>query len=1550
MPTPIQEVMPNEINACIKNGKMNLEQFGDVMRRPNLRHLVLGEDFKWTRSEEVMEKIIKHLDAGGSLDDLSKVKKLSDFDTIVISTGTSARATAEATESVAETRPRAAAPDTPKSLSRVYSAIERSDNRIAAIMEDLKLKPTEENVEFARALAKDPNVDGRMQDLLKMDEHGVQRCIAEDIARRAELEAQQRMRAPEAPRTASDAFTQSAQSELDLRPISRTVHADFLQRLQRSSHAQEILDLCKQNGNVVEAIIRNPEWHVLVDTDPERLVGALQRYSIPPGSSRQFEHVTEALRRSFEVFDQDLNSLAQQLRRFKCNSEISRHRKLLHAIRNSDEPRGLFALIERHDFEWVARELTGKNGKEKIANLLAELGDVRLSPEAEQFLRELQRQNIDEIRRSAPPVGADEGGPARSLNTESSPRSAVQPELRVVAEDTVSQPLAREAAVPDVVTDEDIEMIKRAFPDEAAKKLDVIFEAQPDLKPDIVAIIRTKGDADALKYLDEVHNTIRTQASEVVVALPLEKARKQQITRLNESVQKHLKNKLTKRHKIVIQHIVENGITDDIDIANKMKTLFGAGKKSDLITITILKEVNPAKAAGFARRVLAQRILGGRPSWAQWRVIEQVHNLPLEYPEYPKSHPDGHLHPDDVQRRFDMLREGVEIDGKTENFDPKVAGQLIDQRVCGSDDAAELAGNLQEYRKTHPRMTVDEGGTARRLDTALESTSESPLKRSPELGVVDENGVRRNLDGKEVSDAGKIDDLEEMRSALTERAVGKLDGIKSADGNLYARLTTELADMDPKEAAKLIDGIHNAVENGVDVVRYVETGGNLADVSDFAKTAKTAGKWAKVFKALDVGGAAFDAFALAYTAYEWNETTNLIANTQNNEELREKYEQRYYFHAAEAAISGAGLVAGGMALAGAGGAIATPVVLATIPVSAVVGAGYAWHKWEESNARTAEDWAREYSEQELMENTSAFSFGEKVGSGMSMLFGDRNAFEQIVAFSQIIQPGAHGPVMTLASPRAREDMERVGKDAVSQLGEQVRAIVEKTSIVQMPVKIRIEKEGVPSEIVSVNDPNKSEYAKKMFAMHKEAVRRYYEAKVQYLVDRGRGEPGAAFSEKASASLFPQAEACGRIAHDRYVASKREDTDVLAYLPKEDDPIEKQASAYRDIIWKRQAAKFLLPSVTSRSGGERVNEKGERILLSAETAKFLSNETQAMLFTYLWRIRSENYRHAMYDFGDAEMLVETYINARYDVRFAEESEKLTECIQKNAKAIAEKGEDISSQELQEASDNIENQMRASVANVNSLFTRSPRDTWLSFSDAQSTQLEFLHGQQMKLQAEVATIQQLKEKLQFERYEDVKEKLHESISEHEETAQELYASMEKIKWKNIADKDYNPPKAQKSSQENKEQKKENAKNKEKTPGYIQEKKNLAKRFLQDCKKAIAEQERRISKTDFPGILGDEKASDGYARYGASRLIEGQLESEADAILASAKEGEVSEKDYESALIRLKETIWSKNPVEYMQFWRNQQGEQSVFSWKGAKEMLTVPYLMDRIEKWN
>lgn len=1096
---------------------------------------------------------------------------------------------------------------------------------------------------------------------------------------------------------ASGTLIQSAQRLLRLNPESNPLHSDFLARLQKSTNTQEIVNLCSQRGEMVtEAIMRNPEWRALVDENPNRLLGALQRFSVTddlPDLYMIDHHIAQtedALRMSFRVYDQELESLAEQLKKLGYLESEGYHRNLLHKIMQSDNSRAYFAVIEDRGWEWVAREISRPGGENRVVDFAVEI-------------------------------------------------------------------------------------------------------------------------------------------------------------------------------------------------------------------------------AGRHRRTLAQGILG-TVSPEQWKAIQVVHESPLKYPDYPKTH-NGSLHPDDVGARHRMLRNGVDIgDGKPPvEFDSDKAGQLIAQKVCGSDDPGELVEILQRRGQSDDLARLSGGLAAGTVDEAA-----SVAARSDEVA-----------------------DL--VKRGLPEEAATKLDDILRAKPDISPYLVPRLTDMEPGKAARLINTVHDAVDTEADIVRFAGSGGDLSEVSDFARTAKAAGKWAAAFKALDVGGVTFDAFFLAYTAHEWNETTKLIANTENNEALREKYKQRRYFLAAEAAISGTGLVAGGAILAGAGGTIATPVILATVPVSVVVGMGYAWHKWEEGNARTAEDWAREYGEQELLGMASEFSLGEKVGATMSMHFGDRSTFEKFLSFAQLTaSPG--GAVGGLMSPRGGEDMKRVGQEVADQLAKQVRAIVEKTSIVKIPVVINVKKkDGTVEKNVSVNDPDKSEEAKKMFEIYGEAVKRYYEAKIHYLAKFGRGESGAVFGDNAPGNLFAMAEAYGRLAHDRYVASLKEDADVPAYFPKEDDPTENQANAYRDILWGKQASALISIPAAARSSGESVNERGEKVLLSAKTSKLLSDETQSMLFAYCGRIRTQNYTAGWIDPAEAAKLLEPYVRARYDVYMSQENEKIVKCIQENASAFVGV-ENPSPEKVQKASQNIEQQLSASIARVSSIFGQSPKKLWHSLSELERQRVRiynYKHGELMKKYAEM---QGIESRLRHTHFVLEKKNLEKQRRELQAESEELLESLESYKWGKFGEGQAPHEKVKTKEEVLEEEKSE----KEKSPRYILMRNGVAKQILYEGNPVLMKLEERIANQDFPGVIaGQEKIAESYARFGAALLFESKIRELADGL--TSKKARIDKEDYKDAVKKLGESTWSKNPVDYWKFGTKNRDGRIVLRSK-TKNMLTYRHLWKRIDEWK
>jgi hypothetical protein len=472
-----------------------------------------------------------------------------------------------------------------------------------------------------------------------------------------------------------------------------------------------------------------------------------------------------------------------------------------------------------------------------------------------------------------------------------------------------------------------------------------------------------------------------------------------------------------------------------------------------------------------------------------------------------------------------------------------------------------------------------------------------------------ETGTETARTAAEAGDAAKS-----LDALLDSKTLYVLHTATEGDAVLEAKIAARLSTMSPTELSTASHSIVEAIDNGADAAKigtFVDKGGDLMKISKFAVLCKT----------LDAVGVVGDIAGIAYAGYEMYETNRLIQNTPDTSEMKSKYQERYYYQAAGIGVGGVGLVAGGMALAGVGGAIATPVGLATLPVSAAIGAGYQWHLWEEVKKRSVEDWKREYTDPAtLLADVRSHGFGEKVGTGMDMMLGDRTWWQMVWALSD------YSRGFGLNYQRIAQDAVRVSTSLIEANEKRVRAVVEQTSTINVPTQV---KETLPDGTEKIRNITSEEEK-----FIEQAAKTYYEAKVTYLMEYGEVEGMNFLQNKNFAELLQHAEDYGRLAHDRFVAEHTKQGSEA--LPKEEGSKEKQVKEYRENK-ETSALQILLVQEIQRI---EAKDGSSNNVTKNHVGNILKQKTQPMLFALEVKVHEEDF--SWWIDGDEGKMLLTYI--------------------------------------------------------------------------------------------------------------------------------------------------------------------------------------------------------------------------------------------------------------------------------------------------------------------
>jgi hypothetical protein len=427
-------------------------------------------------------------------------------------------------------------------------------------------------------------------------------------------------------------------------------------------------------------------------------------------------------------------------------------------------------------------------------------------------------------------------------------------------------------------------------------------------------------------------------------------------------------------------------------------------------------------------------------------------------PDTASNRPPLRIYDPDADAAVDAADDGAKA--------PK--GKLEPDVIARRQAALDFADGLTDVKKSEKVLrALDEVGISRNLQTAIQSNAEF------------RTALFNHLD--------TLDDPEKVLTKLNT-AFGKIE--RASDLNrLSGMVCTE------KKMAKLL----TLADNGADLSKA------------FSKMAK----FAKILDGVAIVG---DAFAIYVTVHEIIETGNMIEDLDKrggNDELRAKYMQRYAYHAAELGVAGTGIVAGGLVLAGIGSAVATPVAIATLPITAVIYGAYNGHKWEENKTRKAKDWAAENTLVALIADTRSYDFDERVGHAWNISMGDG---EWMYAINPIMAPNRMA--YRLFSGDFQKDTERLIEDIKKVNREMIEAVVIHTTTIQVPEQVM----GDDGEPRDLTDKEVKEF--------KEQVTAYKDAKVDYIYSQSKDPLHAIKSGADVADLMRNAESFALLAKDR----------------------------------------------------------------------------------------------------------------------------------------------------------------------------------------------------------------------------------------------------------------------------------------------------------------------------------------------------------------------------------------------------------------------------------
>lgn len=480
--------------------------------------------------------------------------------------------------------------------------------------------------------------------------------------------------------------------------------------------------------------------------------------------------------------------------------------------------------------------------------------------------------------------------------------------------------------------------------------------------------------------------------------------------------------------------------------------------------------------------------------------------------------------------------------------------------------------------------------------TAEKSESARALRASPEVRQV---LTKTPLDPK-------LAKLAEESPAFAKSLAGQLEAsVKSPRGVAQAeKIVSELNSAARATEDMSFMGKVMSTEGGcARVVRGIEAGKPVAKalaqasrVSRMAQTLKFAGKTVPL---------ALDAFAAYASVLEMMETSAELARLRSvehpNAELIRKTEQKYLYQGAQFAVSGVGAAAGGCLLIGVGTTVAAPVMIVTLPISAVIGGAYAAHNWDVKLAHSVEDW-RDVPIQQRLVDLRSYSFEERTGHAARTLL-------VAAGESEASMWGGRKDNYTV-----EKEWEQQNKE-IRQLAEtQILSIIKDTTTVGVPAKVR-DPDG------TVRDPNPEE-----IKQYTAEVERYVDARLQYFMSQ-RPDSTHAVRDGDIVELIENSEYAGQLAKDRPalekalqdIAMPADQARHIRSILEEKDPVE-QAKKYKKFAQHAQVANLyamLRPQAL-------VMQEQAAPVVQMEVKRLLNERIQPALINFYTRCEEENF--------------------------------------------------------------------------------------------------------------------------------------------------------------------------------------------------------------------------------------------------------------------------------------------------------------------------------------
>ncbi len=545
--------------------------------------------------------------------------------------------------------------------------------------------------------------------------------------------------------------------------------------------------------------------------------------------------------------------------------------------------------------------------------------------------------------------------------------------------------------------------------------------------------------------------------------------------------------------------------------------------------------------------------------------------------------------------------------------------------------------------------------------------------------VVSARGVNTLLDS--------LDLTADARRALQEIGLcERLSDAAKASPDFAKTLALELSNAsDPAAALRTLNGVADALDDPVQVAQLLRTQSQMSHVAKSLEAPILASRVGRVARVLNTLGVAGDIFAIWMACEDMKQTDALIAQQGISEGLKREYGDRYYYHAAELGVAGTGLAAAGLGAAGViSGAVATPVLVATLPISLALGAAYQGQKWQEDKARTAEDWAREHDAPDLIMDMQEYGFGERVGHTWDIHTRDGRWLEQLNPLGQMLSTARY-------LDRSRE----LARESAAVNRKMIEGLVLRTTNVQIPETVR----GADG----VSRPLTEQEAD----LYKRTAKVFFDAKVDYIVQNGGGN--AIYGLDSSVNITALLQTA-----DDYA----QHVQMTYFLGQSGEPLPEGISAEGSMKEKadqfarhntRSVSRSLVrQSIVGVGLSEGRNLPIMREQLEQQISARLAERSMPAMIDFEVRARNANYEDWWSD-GDALEVVRRHLLQQYSATVGKASQQISGTLLEYAARSIQGSADPGIME------SVEQQLAQTESQINAIFAGDPRVVWENLSE-------------------------------------------------------------------------------------------------------------------------------------------------------------------------------------------------------------------------------------------